>query len=232
MSPTPKTWTFASAPNLHPPKLLNDVKDAQLPGYVMTANFYDVTKPPLVGQSGPLILDGKLDPVWFAPVPIADVANNLQAQRYHGRPVLTYWQGQVTATGLINSGTDVVLNQHYQPIAHISGKDGWTITMHEIAVQGDDLFATVNKNVPHDLSHNGGVNNGVIVDSGVQEINIRTGKVVRTWDALKHIPPGDSRVQPPSNGFPWDAYHINSISLQPPRADARLDARHLGAVPH
>ena len=181
----------------------------------MTTNFYDVTKPPIVGQSGPLILDGKLDPVWFEPVPVTDVANNLEAQRYHGQPVLTYWQGQVTATGLINSGTDVILNQHYQPIAHITGQDGWTITMHEIVVRGEDLWATVNKNVPHDLSGNGGVDNGVIVDSGVQEINIKTGRVVSTWDALKHIPPGDSRVQPPSNGFPWDAYHINSVSLQP-----------------
>ena len=27
------------------------------PGYIFTANFYDLNYPPLVGQSGPLILD-------------------------------------------------------------------------------------------------------------------------------------------------------------------------------
>ena len=34
---------------------------------------------------------------------------------------------------------------------------------------------------------------------------------VYTWDALDHIPLTDSKTQPPPNGFPWDAYHVNSI---------------------
>ena len=39
------------------------------------------TIPPLVGQSGPLILDSHLQPVWFRPVPINEVAGNLSLQR-------------------------------------------------------------------------------------------------------------------------------------------------------
>jgi len=208
------TWSFASAPTLHPPKL-QVYTHHQLPGYVMTANFFDITKPPIVGQSGPLILDSKLQPVWFRPVPVQDVASNLEAQTYHGKPVLSWWQGKVTATGLIDTGTDVVVNQHYQTVAQITGQNGWVITLHEMIIRGDIAYVTVNKNEPRNLSANGGVNNGVIVDSGVQAINLQTGKAVYTWDALKHIAPGDSRVQPPTNGFPWDAYHINSISLGP-----------------
>jgi EmrB/QacA subfamily drug resistance transporter len=208
------TWSFASAPNLHPPKLLVYTK-SHLPGYVMTANFYDVTKPPIVGQSGPLMLDSKLDPVWFRPVPVQDVANNLHEQTYEGQPVLSWWQGKVTATGLIDTGEDIVVNRHYQTVAHITGANGWVITLHEMVIQGDLAYVTVNKNVPANLSKEGGVNNGVIVDSAVQAYNLKTGKLVYTWDALKHIAPGDSKVQPPSNGFPWDAYHINSISLGP-----------------
>jgi hypothetical protein len=208
------TWSFESAPTLHPPKLEVYTK-ARLTGYVMTASFYDVTKPPIVGQSGPLMLDSALDPVWFEPVPTKDVANNLHEQTYDGRPVLTWWQGQVTATGLIDTGEDIVVNQHYQTIARITGSDGWVITLHEMIIQGDLAYVTVNKNVPRDLSSDGGVDNGVIVDSAVQAYNLKTGKLVYTWDALKHISPADSRVQPPTNGYPWDAYHINSISLQP-----------------
>jgi hypothetical protein len=49
----------------------------------------------------------------------------------------------------------------------------------------------------------------------VQEYNIRTGKLLYTWDALKHISLGDSWASLPTNGFPWDAYHINSIQLLP-----------------
>jgi EmrB/QacA subfamily drug resistance transporter len=207
------TWSFVSAPALHPPKLAVYTKH-KLDGYVMTANFYDVTKPPIVGQSGPLMLDSSLDPVWFRPVPTDDVANNLREQTYQGKPVLTWWQGKVTATGLIDTGEDVVVNQHYQTVARITGKDGWVITLHEMVIRGDIAYVTVNKNVPRNLSAEGGVNNGVMVDSGVQAINLKTGRLVSTWDALAHISPRQSRVQPPTNGFPWDAYHINSISLQ------------------
>ena len=32
-------------------------------GYIFTANFYDLNEPPIVGQSGPLILDRRLQPV-------------------------------------------------------------------------------------------------------------------------------------------------------------------------
>jgi hypothetical protein len=53
----------------------------------------------------------------------------------------------------------------------------------------------------------------VLDDSAVQEYDIATGKLLYTWDALGHIPLGDSETPVPSNGFPWDAYHVNSISL-------------------
>ncbi len=43
----------------------------------MVANFFDVSSPPLVGQSGPLLLDNRLQPVWFKPVPTSVVSSNL-----------------------------------------------------------------------------------------------------------------------------------------------------------
>jgi hypothetical protein len=47
----------------------------------------------------------------------------------------------------------------------------------------------------------------------VQEYDLRTGRLLHDWDALAHIPLGDSYATVPTNGFPWDAYHVNSISL-------------------
>ncbi len=47
----------------------------------------------------------------------------------------------------------------------------------------------------------------------MQEYNLKTGKLLRSWDALDHIPLGDSYASVPTNGFPWDAYHVNSIDL-------------------
>ena len=53
----------------------------------------------------------------------------------------------------------------------------------------------------------------MVVDSAVQEYDLRTGKLLRTWDALRHIPLSDSIATVPTNGFPWDAYHVNAIDL-------------------
>ena len=41
----------------------------------------------------------------------------------------------------------------------------------------------------------------------------------------------DSETQPPPNGFPWDAYHINWLQLHRRRQGARLDAQHVGGLP-
>ena len=210
-------YTFVSAPGLHPPKVRpNMATDASqlAPGYIMLANFYDLTTTPMVGQSGPLILDNNLQPVWFEPVPKDVVASNLTAQTYKGQPVLTWWQGVVSNTGATQSGQDIIVNQHYQKIATLKGQDGWVITLHELVISGNDAWVTANKDIPMDLSKYGGPSTGVLDDSAVQEYNIATGKLVYTWDALDHIPLTDSKTQPPPNGFPWDAYHVNSIDLQ------------------
>jgi hypothetical protein len=63
------------------------------------------------------------------------------------------------------------------------------------------------------LSKYGGAYNGALIDSAVQEYDLRTGKLIHSWDALDHIPLSDSRASLPTNGFPWDAYHVNSIFL-------------------
>ena len=53
-------YSYVSAPALHPPeiRIVKDAPAAQLaPGYIFTANFLDLNEPPIIGQSGPLILD-------------------------------------------------------------------------------------------------------------------------------------------------------------------------------
>jgi hypothetical protein len=210
------TQSFVTEPSLHPPRIRpigTATWNKLAPGYIFTTNFYNVSYPPMVGQSGPLILDRHLQPVWFHPVPTKVVASNLSAQTYQGKPVLTWWQGVVTNTGATDSGEWVVANQHYQTIARIKSTDGWILTLHEFLIRGEDAWVSANKNVPMNLGPYGGAYNGALIDSAVMEFNLRTGKLVRTWDALNHIPLSESYATLPTNGFPWDAYHINSISL-------------------
>jgi EmrB/QacA subfamily drug resistance transporter len=213
---THDTYSFVTEPGLRPPRLHVEQRApaaALAPGYILTANFYDLNEPPMVGQSGPLILDGALQPVWFQPVPTSKVAANLSLQTYGGKPALAWWQGVVTNTGQTESGEDVVVNQHYQVVARLRGRDGWVLTLHELAISGEDAWVTANRNIPLNLSRYGGAYNGALIDSAVQEYDLRTGALLRTWDALAHIPLSDSYASEPTNGFPWDAYHVNSISV-------------------
>ncbi len=151
--------------------------------------------------------------MWFQPVPEKVVAANLSLQTYQGKPALAWWQGKVTNTGATESGEYVVVNQHYQPVARLKATDGWVLTLHEIVIDGEHAWVTANKNVPRDLSKYGGAYNGALIDSAVQEYNLKTGALERNWDALDHIPLSQSQASLPTNGFPWDAYHVNSIQL-------------------
>jgi hypothetical protein len=223
-------YTFASAPNLHPPKLSTDVATQTrklAPGDFLVANFPNLTltEPAhgagikLVGQSGPLILDTRLQPVWFDPVPTDVVAMDLKQQQYQGKPVLTWWQGVLTSSGAPTSGQVEVVDQHYRTIATITGQDGWTISEHEAVISGADVWVTAYKFVPINLSAYGGLADGILYDAAVQEYDLRTGKLVSTWDANAHIPLSQSK-QPPSAkpgptgaAIPWDAYHVNSIQV-------------------
>ena len=216
---TEHAYSFVTAPSLHPPIIKTDQATAtgQLaPGYIFTANFYDLNNPPIFGQSGPLILDHRsLQPVWFRPVPESVVASNLSLQTFDGKPALAWWQGRVTNTGSTESGEDVVVNQRYQTVATLTGKHGWKITLHEFVIRGQDAWVTANKDIPINLSRYGGAYNGAVTDSAVQEYDLRTGKLLYSWDAMKnqHIPLGDSYASLPTNGFPWDVYHVNSVDL-------------------
>lgn len=226
---TKGAYSFVSAPKLHPPKVrvLSTAGARKLsPGFFMVANFPNLTATQpahgkaklMVGQSGPLILDRHLQPVWFAPVPKNVAAANLRTQRYKGKPVLTYWQGVVNPVGNPVNGEDIVVDQHYRRVATLKGKDGWILSLHEFTISGHDAWVTAYKYINMDLTPFGGSANGQLLDSAVQEYNLTNGDLLSTWDALEHIPPSQSE-QPPApasaNGqvVPWDAYHVNSVQL-------------------
>jgi hypothetical protein len=211
------TMRFATEPALHPPQLLpvTKAKGFQPPRnrFIMTSNFLDVTKPPMVGQSGPMMLDYDLQPVWYRPVPEEDLAANLDTYTYDGKPVLAWWEGVVGATGEMEEGAVRVVDSSFRDVASLEGTDGWILTLHGLLIDATTAWVTANRNVPADLSEEGGVNHGVLMDSALQRYDLKTGKLLYSWNASEHIALSDSDTQPPPNGFPWDAYHINSLQL-------------------
>ncbi|MHB8656482.1 MAG: arylsulfotransferase family protein [Solirubrobacteraceae bacterium] len=193
---------------------------------------------PFVGQPGPLILDGKGDPVWFHPVPADEQAAGFRVQSYHGSRVLTWWQGTIAIPprytnippGSPEPGARFyIYDSRYRRIATIVGQGGFTADLHEIVLtpRGSALIA-VAKEVPADLSPYGGAKQGHLEDSAVQEIDVRTGRLLYQWDMLAHVPLSEAQVKPPARGV-WDPYHLNSIQ-QDARGNLLISARDTWAI--
>jgi hypothetical protein len=221
---TKAAWSFVSAPSVHPPKLHTDRRTAfgkLASGYFLAANTYNLnSSTPMVGQGGPLILDSRLRPVWFQPIGTKALAFNLQQQSYQGQPVLTWWQGVVSNVGVTVSGEDVVVDQHYHQLATVTGKGGWVVSLHDFVLSGPDAWVTAYKTVTGvDLTPYGGPANGTVLDTAVQEYDLKTGQLLFSWDALNpgktpNVPLSQSKQPAPkSSGTAWDAYHLNSLQV-------------------
>jgi hypothetical protein len=53
-----------------------------------------------------------------------------------------------------------------------------------------------------------------VIDGVVQEIDIKTGKVLFQWNAADHVPYSQSEQPlPASPSSPWDWFHINAVKL-------------------
>ena len=85
-------------------------------------------------------------------------------------------------------------------------------------------FRTVNR----DLRRYGGPQHSAILDNVVQEVDIKTGRVLLDWSAERRLSPRDSYVKAPDRGA-WDAYHINAIS-EDSDGNLLLTSRHMSAV--
>ncbi len=213
---TKGAFTFTSEPALHPPKVKTDVptRKGLAPGYFMTDTSKSLSlKQRMVGRGGPVIYDRHLQPVWVRHVPTSDLSLNLIAQTYQGKPVLTWWQGKVApSNGPLNAETGVVtiVDNHYRTITRLQATDGWVLSPHEFLIEGQNALVTAYKNVPYDLTPYGGKPNGMLVDTAVQEYNIKTGALVWQWDTLAHVSPAESYAKIGGDNT-LDPYHLNSI---------------------
>jgi len=181
------------------------------------------------GTPGPMIVDQNGNLVWFHPLPAGEDATNFQVQQYQGKPVLTWWQGRILEVGF-GQGEDVLDSTSYQPLATVRAGNGYHADLHEIRLTPEgsawiDAFEPIAMN----LSSVHGLSNGVINDSVIQEIDVKTGLVMWEWHALGHIPVSESNNPAPTYSWPWDYVHINSVS--PGTAgDVLLSARNTWAL--
>jgi len=165
--------------------------------------------------NGAEILSKSGQVIWFHPVPSGQSAFDFRTQTYEGQPVLTWVQGTGLGANAVN--TDVIYNDHYQPIASFSAGNGLTTDIHEFLITpwNTALITAVNQETV-DLTSIGGPADQQVLEGSVQEIDIKTGKVLFQWNAQDHIPYSASEQPlPASASTPWDWYHINAVHLGP-----------------
>lgn len=201
--------SFYTAPAMHPPVMTVTTPDRDpAAGDIFTTNG------PGPGQYGPLIYTPQGRLVWFEPLPQGEAAEDLSTQDYEGRRVLTWWRGHVLSLGF-GEGEDVVMDTHYRTLAKVAGGNGLKADLHDFQLAGHDVaYITAYNPVHCDLTSVGGAAGGAIVDTAIQQIDIKTGLVRWEWHSLDHVGAEESEVEAPSGPTPWDYFHINSIDLQ------------------
>lgn len=179
-------------------------------------------------QWGAMIIDGSGQLVWFraAGTPPLKVAN-FGVQEYHGQQVLTWWEGTETTLGY-GLGDYLIFDSSYRQIARVKAANGLQGDHHafHLTPQGTALF-TIYRETHADLRAVGGPKHGGLVESVIQEIDVKTGKLLFQWNSLDHVPITESyrSYYPPY----WDYMHANSIDLD---SDGNLlvSARNMHAI--
>src|SRR5262249_22407392 len=211
--PPPPTQHFRSRPDLKPPpvRILTAATNTA-PGYICLAPKMKVL------QAGPMILDNNGQVVWFHPLDTHGVAD-FRAQRYLGRPVLTWWRGKAPMG--VGTGRFVIYNDKYQHIADVRAGHGYAGDIHDFVItrRNTALFPIYHQ-VPVDLTSAGGPKDGRIFDGIFQEVNIKTGKVLFEWHSWPAVGLDESYApapKPSADGKkvpPYDYFHINSVDLE------------------
>jgi hypothetical protein len=228
---------FVSRPDLLPPRITVYKGSGGAGGDVFltplaSPTVHPQSKNPItimpVGPGGPMIVDSRGNVVWFDQLPSPMVAANFRPQTFAGRQVLTWWQGLVTIDAF-GIGEGVIADRSYRTVRTVRAGNGYPTDLHEfVLTPSGDALVTVYSPV---LVHLPGTAPGALsplLDSIVQEVDIRTGLVVWEWHALGHIPLASSSATP-TNSADYDAFHINSI--QPAPGDRVLvSARDTSAV--
>jgi hypothetical protein len=220
----PAVQAFASRPDLRPPDIAVETASERAPrGDIFVAPKRGAT------QQGPMILDRAGELVWFDPLRGDEQAFDFRAQSYHGKPVLTWWQGRMAIYR--GAGVGRVVDSSYRPVATVHAGNGYALDAHEFSLTRAGTALVMSYFIaPWDLSKLGGRRDGLVEDNVVQEIDVDSGAVLFEWHALGTIPLGDSyRPAPRRRGQVHDPFHVNSIDVGAD-GDFLISARHTSTI--
>jgi hypothetical protein len=159
------------------------------------------------GQRGAMIVDDAGEPVWFHPT-VPQTVMNLRAALYHGKPVLTWWEGK-TKHGL-GVGEHVVFDSSYRELARFPTGNGRGSDLHELILTPSGAALITAYDVPTVDRSSVGHGRGRVIEGIVQELEVPSARVLFEWRSLDHVALTESysKVAPA-----FDYFHVNSVDL-------------------
>jgi hypothetical protein len=221
-----KSQHFRSEPKLLPPSLkILAKKKGRASGDIFTAP--KISR----GQDGAMIADSKGQLIWWHRAPKGNSIYDFRVQQLDGKPVLTWWQGEVLfAKGY---GQGVIYDSSLRQIAKIKGANGFQPDLHEFQLGPNGVaYTTGYQPVMADVSKLDpkGPKLQPVFDCIVQGIDIKTGLVVFEWHALDHVSITDTYARfVRGSAAPFDPYHVNSIEPES-NGNLLLSARNANAI--
>ncbi|KAM5376294.1 hypothetical protein ACJZ2D_005665 [Fusarium nematophilum] len=167
-------------------------------------------------RAGPMILDARDFSLVYADQHY-DNSYCSNVQTVNGTRYLVFWEG-VHNRGHAN-GYGLVYDEGYNLVYNVTaqGLDGALADMHEVQLtpQGTMIFS-VYWNVPYDCTAMGGEASCLLMDSGFQEVDAATNKVLFRWAASEYFTLADSHARYTEGfgvkeGSGFDFFHINSV---------------------
>ncbi|KAJ3770405.1 ASST-domain-containing protein [Lentinula raphanica] len=205
---TPAEWNFvvpvnesANAPSLTSGYIFSAPRGASV--LREGAAIYD--------QSGSLVWDGS----------IYGQTLSFSIVTYLGEPHIILWTGTSSSAG-VGFGYDILLNSKYQLVANfttvnIEGETGTTLAdFHEAQITSNNTaLMTAYPINALDLTSIDGPEEGFILDSAMQELNISSNEPLFTWLASDHVNITECYNTPGTGGGSvseaFDYFHMNSI---------------------
>ncbi len=205
----------AAAPTGPPPLSVLSGGHARGEGKIFVTPTSDTPQTQARYANGAEILSRTGHELWFHAAPAGDTDSDFHVQSYRGHRVLTFWEG--TNLGGLSNGTDYIYNRHYRRIATVHAGNGLTTDGHEFRlVRGGRAWIISYDTATADLSSIGGPADQTVIDGTVQEIDVRSGRVLWSWDSADHVPYSESKQPLPSSAStPWDWFHLNAVKPGP-----------------
>ena len=141
------------------------------------------------------------------------VAADFRVQTYQGKPVLTWWEGQLFVGD--GDGVGQIYDSSYNRIAQVRTGNGYTFDLHEFTITPrNTALVLAYERYNRSLTAWGGPKDAKIVDNIVQEVDLATGLVLFEWHSFGNVSPDESDIPvPKQKGSEWEYFHANAIDV-------------------